>query len=89
MSLNTYVSYRKRGKTVNVSVMFNSSVISAGTWGNFGTLPEGFRPSRGMDIVVITSLNGAIFAQMEIGTTGNILLMGNADCNGFASYLVD
>lgn len=74
-----FCKYRKIGKLVEIKIAYNDSFVSK----NFGTLPQGFRPSNER---VVAPVNGGgagnQLAYVEIRTDGNVIMAASSSITG-------
>lgn len=85
--LSTYIYYRKIGKVVYVKTFVTGDLITASTWGTFGTLPSGYRPVNMVNVCLYTNLS--TFQSVYVGTDGTVNFQGNVSTTGMFSFLVD
>lgn len=101
ITFNSYLTYRKKNGIVYVSVNTGSITTNANAGFDYGTLPEGFRPSNqlctgmsGYGASVTNVTYGSCQQWLRITTSGNVNMVAGlanttySETHGFISYPV-
>ena len=85
ISLDSYVSYRRKNGVVFVKAYWGSTTVNT-SWTTKATLPDGFRPSDGVNFPCMSLTSAQVLG--NVSTSGAIALRTNSGTANTTGFLI-